>query len=476
MNHNQTFTLIAIIVPVIHLLGIANAAHAIMGARTPQASSAWAIALISFPYLAIPLYWIFGAQTFEKYGASLRDAHSRHADHLQDLLGPIKPFAVRAEGYARLLEGLSGWPMTSGNQIDLLVDGAQTFQAIFAAIESAKICIALEFFIVRDDELGRELKQRLIRKAKEGVRVYFLCDQIGSWGLSKSYVADLRAAGIQFSFFRTSDRSLTGRFRLNFRNHRKIVVVDGRTALVGGLNVGDEYLGKSARFGHWRDTHVQIKGPAVLGVQIIFAADWYWMEGQAPNLFWGDPEAAAADVKLLPLASGPEQRWDVFPLALGGAIQQAKKRLWIASPYFVPDEGFLQALQLAALRGVDVRILLPKKPDHMLVYLASFSYMADLIPCGVKLYRYNAGFLHQKVFLVDDHLASVGTANIDNRSFRLNFEVSMLVLDRNFCGQVAKMLEDDFQHGEPQAADDLKKRSYLFQIGVRAARLLAPIL
>src|SRR5207244_2541871 len=205
----------------------------------------------------------------------------------------------------------------------------------------------------------------------------------------------------------------------NFRNHRKIVVVDGRDAYVGGLNVGDEYLGRSARFGAWRDTHVAISGPAVKAVQISFVDAWHWSTGEVPQLDWSVEPKKCGGKAVLVMPSGPVDRLDTCTLFFVHAIQSARRRLWIASPYFVPDAAILVALQLAVLRGVDVRIMLPSKPDHRLPWLASFSYLKDTLPWGVKMYRYQDGFLHQKVLLIDDDLASVGTANLDMRSLRL---------------------------------------------------------
>jgi cardiolipin synthase len=239
--------------------------------------------------------------------------------------------------------------------------------------------------------------------------------------------------------------------------------------------VGDEYLGKDRYFGHWRDTHLALRGPAVQGVQIAFAKDWYWMAGVIPDFNW-EPEPTESDVDVISLETGPDSEIESCRLTMIHVIHSSRKRLWIASPYFVPDEGFVQALLSAAMRGVDVRILLPQKPDHRLVYLASFSYLEDLVPYGVKVYRYTEGFLHQKVWLVDDWLATVGTANVDNRSFRLNFEITMMVFGRSFCQKVETMLKQDFAQSAEQSADVCRQRGRLFRIGVRACRLMAPVL
>jgi cardiolipin synthase len=461
-----------------HAVGVVSAARALFTARSPQGSIAWVMGMITFPYVAVPLYWIFGRNRFQGYVASRR-AGDRVVDGLSLELNASRAFPeAHAPGVPSLisvLERLAELPFTKGNDISLLVDGQATFDAIFAAIDEAKTYILVQFFIIRDDDIGRKLKDRLTAKARANVTVYLLYDEIGCHELDQTYLSDLRRAGVSVSPFNTT-LGWRNRLQLNFRNHRKIVVVDGRVAFVGGHNVGDEYMGKSPRLGHWRDTHVRCQGPSATLVQLSFVEDWYWATQQMPPLDWELRHAPNANMPVLVLPSGPADDIESCDLYFFQAITAAKKRLWIVSPYFVPDREIISALQLAVLRGVDVRIMLPLKPDHKMVYLASFSYLTDLETLGVKFYRYGNGFLHQKVILVDDVMASVGTANCDNRSFRLNFEITMAVTDPDFVKQVEAMLLTDFTHCIQITADDYEERSFLFKTGVMLSRLLSPIL
>ena len=375
----------------------------------------------------------------------------------------------------RMVDTLTDMPFSTGNDVELLIDGDATFQSMIAGIESAEDYVLFQFYIIKEDEIGTRIKDLLIDKAKEGVRIFFLFDEVGSSKLSQRYQNELREGGVEVSAFNTT-QGRRNRFQLNFRNHRKIVVVDGQTAWIGGHNVGDEYLGRDPKFGHWRDTHVRMEGPAVIGAQISFAEDWYWATRTSLALDWLPDPSSTGNRKVLVIPTSPADVRETASLMFIQAISSAVERVWIASPYFVPDEGVLKALELADLRGVDVRILIPDEPDHMLVYLAAFTFVDELANTGIGFYRYTNGFLHQKVVLVDDHIAVVGTANLDNRSLRLNFEVSTLVVDPPFASEVAAMLEADFAQSRKMSPGEFRERPFWFRFAARAARLTAPIL
>lgn len=466
------------IIPVIHIIGIAHALHAVMRVRSSQGAIAWVISLITFPYIAVPLYWVLGRSKFEGYIRARRSGSLEINRLARDIYRNMDPFRAKLPDsvrvYSHIPEHLALFPYTNGNNAELLINGDKAFPAIFEAIEEAKEYILLQFYIVRDDNLGRKLKELLLEKAAQNVRIHFLYDEIGSHTLSKSYINELKMNGIELFPFKTT-RGKGNRFQINFRNHRKIVIIDGKTAFLGGLNVGDEYMGKNKRFGPWRDTHMMIKGPAVQCIQLAFTEDWFWATTQIPALNWIPEHSGNHDKNVQVIPAGPADDFQTCNLMFVHLINAAKKRLWITSPYFVPDESVTMALQLAGLRGVDVRIILPRKPDHLLVYLSAFSYFEIMQKANVKLMRYQPGFMHQKVMLVDDVISVVGSANLDNRSFYLNFEISCVVIDHEFAKHTEKMLTNDMEQCRPVSAADYAKRSIWFKMAVQTARLMSPI-
>ncbi len=468
-----------VIYPLIQLLGVYAAGRAVMTSRTPQGSIAWAVSLISMPVVALPIYIFAGRSKFEGYISSRRKVDDRiesiYPELQKDLINhQLEPRAFgKSDGFFETAQRLAQLPITGDNQAKLYVNGKDAFEEMFEAIDDAEHYLLVFFFIIKDDLLGARFRDALIRKAQQGVQVYFAWDSVGSSKLSQEYVDRLDNAGVKLESFR-STRGLL-RFQLNFRNHRKILIADGEVAFVGGMNVGDEYLGEHPKFGTWRDTHLRLKGPAVTAVQIVFLEDWHWMTGTIPDDWCWTPKPHRADFPVLIAPTAPVDPFDSAQLLFVSAAHSARERLWIASPYFVPDAAIVADLQAAALRGVDVRILLPSRPDHLLPYLSSFAYYPDMLGAGVKLYRYQEGFLHQKVMLIDDRIASVGTANLDNRSFRLNFEIIALVASPEFVADVEKMLTLDFCRSREVELGEYSKRPLWFRAACRASRLMAPL-
>ncbi|MEX2518059.1 MAG: cardiolipin synthase [Paracoccaceae bacterium] len=452
------------------------AVKAMRTARTPQGSVGWVVFLLSAPIIAVPAYLFLGHSRYPGF-ISMRRASERVIAGL-DAQRSAHGGAVRAEAHrsaprALAYERLANMPITAGNEYRLLIDGEATFGAIFAAIEAAERYVLVCFYILRDDMIGRELADLLVRRAGEGVKVRVLYDAIGSNGLPKSYLARLREAGVDIRDFHAIRRRRNP-FQLNFRNHRKIVVVDGRIGFVGGLNVGDEYMGRDQRFGRWRDTHLQLRGPSVTQLQLVFAEDWHWSSNETPDFDWSAAPVAGG-VDALILAPGPADPMETGSLYFLNAIGGARQRIWIASPYFVPDSDALSALKLAALRGVDVRILMPAMKDHLTVWLAAYAYFDEMREAGVRIWRQREGFMHQKALVVDGELASIGTVNLDIRSCRLNFEVTAILFGEAAAAEVASMLETDIEGADlhlTRLADETPLKRY----GAPIARLFAPLL
>ena len=470
-------TILGLIVLTFHLVGLALSVHAVMATRTAQGAIGWAVSLVSFPYVAVPAYLVLGRSKFNGYVTARQQDEAEVLDEAlrekRDLFEPFVTTLASEYPAVRAGEKLAEIPVLTGNDAELLIDGEATFGSIFGGIARARDYVLIQFFIVKDDELGRDLQAALIAAANRGVRVHFLYDEVGSNKLPRSYKNELRAAGAQVHNFHTR-QGPSNRFQINFRNHRKIVVVDGVEGWVGGHNVGDEYVGRSEKFGRWRDTHVRIEGPAVLALQLSFVEDWHWATGDTPEVDWTPRASETGDIPVLVVPSGPADRRETATLMFTHVINSAQRRLWIASPYFVPDEGVMNALRLAALRGVDVRILIPDEPDHLLVYLTAFHYYEEMKDSGITFYRYTEGFMHGKSMLTDN-AGAVGTANFDNRSFRLNFEITAFFVDPEFRKKVEAMFEEDFRNSRLMTPADLEDKPFWFRPAVRAARLTAPV-
>ncbi|MCF6206589.1 MAG: cardiolipin synthase [Sulfurovum sp.] len=466
-----------IVIVAFHFLGLLSTYRAIMDSRTSQGAVAWVIFLITFPYISLPIFWIFGRNKFQGYSRAkeLKDqlVHER-VEILKQELEPYLCDPSEKKVFERSIEKLAYFPMLKGNSLSLLIDGEATFKSLLEGIAQAEKYILFQFYIVKNDDIGNTVKKALINKAKEGVEVYFLYDEIGTPLFMGDYMHSLEEAGVRVRAFNTR-KGFHNKFQINFRNHRKIMVVDGKRTWIGGHNIGDEYLGRSPKIGNWRDTHMVYEGPAVLAAQLSFAEDWHWADGTLLGHLNWHPQHADQNRKILVVPSGSADRFDTAALLFHDAINSAKERIWIASPYFVPDDAIVSALQLAGLRGVDVRILIPERPDNMLVYYAAYTYFEEVSQTGVRFYRYTNGFLHEKVMLIDDEIATIGTANFDNRSFRLNFEITAIVDDKAFASEVEAMFEEDFTHAYEMTMAQIRHKSRWFKFVSRVARLTSPV-
>ncbi|MDR7124730.1 cardiolipin synthase [Pseudotabrizicola sp. 4114] len=447
--------------------------QAVVTARTPQGAIAWTIFLIAAPWIALPAYLVLGQHKLRAKTTAYRRAVEL-TNQRGIPAGPQQPHSVSSERLF-VFSRLGGMPAQAGNSADLLINGEATFAAIFAAMDGAKSYVLAQFYTIADDALGNAFADRLIAAADRGVKVWLVCDRVGSHGLSDAYRHRLTKAGVQFRNPRAGSHRAS-RLHVNFRNHRKTVIVDGQWATVGGHNVTDAYVGRDQVMGYWRDTHLALQGPVVSQLQTGFVRDWHWYTGDVieDQLDWS-PRPVAPGVPAVTVFMGPTDDHDTGALFFVAAITGAQRRVWIASPYFVPDTDTLSALKCAALKGCDVRILVPERADHFLPWLAAYAFFDEIRHAGVKIYRYRDGFMHQKVVLIDDDLSAVGTANFDNRSFRLNFETMVVVHDRDFAARMRDMLHTDMTHADCMDRN-LDSQSLGIRVGARLTRLLAPLL
>ncbi len=468
---------------VLYLLAFYNCLHILGARRSPAASISWIWANLALPIVGVPLYWFLRPVRVNDY----RREGEKTLVGLSPLAGGL-PASPHLQEYSRVFSAFGPVFYPVESWVELLVDGAFTFQEIFRGIQQAKHYIFVQYYILRSDRLGKELKDLLISKAEEGVKIFLLYDDMGSFWLPRRYLADLKRSGVETASF-LPIFSVKRFFLMNYRNHRKLVLIDGSTAFTGGLNVGEEYVGR--RFGRkiqWRDTHVQLKGESVRQLESVFIDDWLYATGA--NL--------ASRGKLLPssgrsfsaVALGDQfiRQWvQVFPsspfdetnigmLLFMQMIHGAKQRIWVSTPYFIPDEALQKSLELAILRGVDVRILIPEKSEQRIVHWVTMSYAEQIQSKGVKILLYQKGFNHQKVVLIDHDLTFVGTSNFDNRAMYLNFEMMVAIHGEECNQQVEKMLEKDFADAAPYRVRSKLRLRRLLHLGANGARLLAPLL
>lgn len=372
----------------------------------------------------------------------------------------------------------AGSVLSDNNRIRILTDGKQKFETLLQDMRQAESFIHIQYYIIKDDVLFARMKEVLKEKVKEGVEVRILYDGMGGRFVSGKCWRELRAQGIQTAvFFPPLLRRL--HLRMNYRNHRKIAVIDGKIGYVGGFNIGKEYIGLDERFGYWRDTHLRLEGTAVSGLQLRFILDWNYAARE--NLFseekyFAAPVERVGSSKVQIVSSGPDSKLQNVRNNYLRLINKAEKSIYIQTPYFVPDEAVYHALIVAAYSGVEINIMIPCKPDHPFVYWATYSYIGDLVMAGAKCYTYNNGFLHAKGLIVDEEVCCYGTANMDNRSFRLNFEVNATVYDEKEAAKMVELFKEDLKVCAQITKDQYASRSLWVRIKEQVSRLLSPLL
>ncbi len=366
---------------------------------------------------------------------------------------------------------------TDDNSVELYFTGEEKFAALLKSIRAAKRYIHIQYYIFKNDDIGSEIIEALKERAEAGLDVKLLLDGMGGRGIRKRAKKSMEKSGIEIAVFFPPFVPWLN-IRINYRNHRKICIVDGEEAFIGGFNIGDEYLGKSKKFGNWRDTHTKIKGSAVSSLQWRFFLDWRFAAGEeiksAQSFLHDEGEDDNVGVQIV--SSGPDSKWPSIKDGYMKMISDSRDKLYIETPYFIPDESIFEALRLAGLSGVDVRVMIPNKPDHPFVYWASMSYVGDLLEAGVKVYTYDNGFLHSKVMIADSFVSSVGTANLDIRSFRLNFEVNAFIYDEVVNKKLTDRFLDDLDICTEITMDRYEKRSAYIKFKESISRLLSPML
>ncbi|MCY8231076.1 cardiolipin synthase [Priestia endophytica] len=454
--------------------------------RNITATWAWVMILGFIPIVGFILYLIFG-QNLSKRKIFTWDKKSKEyikkivanqrellQSHMFDFHNPINK---KHQHLIAMLLNNDRAIFTQDNEVDLFIDGREKFDSLFQDLENAKHHIHMLYYILRSDELGTKLGNLLIKKAKEGVKIRLLYDDMGSRGLSRKLVKSIRAAGGEVEAFFPARFPLVN-LRLNYRNHRKLVIIDGNIGYIGGFNVGDEYLGLNEKFGYWRDTHLRVKGEAVHHIQSRFILDWNQASKHDISFkgHYYPPASPRGDVGVQIVSSGPDSQWEQIKNGYIKLILSAERYIYIQTPYFIPDDSLLDALRIAALSGVKVKIMIPDKPDHPFVYWATYSYIGELLKAGADVYIYENGFLHAKTIVIDDEIASVGTANIDVRSFRLNFEVNAFLYHYKTAMKLAAIFEDDMLKSKKLTREIYDQRSYYIRFKESISRLLSPIL
>lgn len=452
--------------------------------KEPGATIAWILTLVFLPGFGAVLFLLFGRSRVRWSARRKREADEALRGHLigfratpSDLSSLPVPLAGQTVGLFRVGQVLSRGRTTAGNRVDVLEGGAATYAAIGEAIDAAERHVHAEYYLIRPDKTGHWFLDKLMSAAQRGVQVRLLCDGWGCFALPRSWVRDLRQAGVQVTYFFPVSSMLMQPVTL--RNHRKIVVVDGVTAFTGGINIGDEYLGKLSSVGAWRDTHIRIHGPAAGELQSVFLRDWFFSSKEelaSDESFFPKHDEPMGEAVTAILTSGPDTDSEAIHRVFFGAIAGARDRVFITTPYFVPDRALVVALQMAALQGVEVRIVLPSRSNHAVTFHAGRSSYEELIEAGVHIHEYQPGMIHAKMMVVDGALALVGSANMDLRSFRLNFEVHALIGDAYTARALERSFAADLQQTREVSLREWRTRSMHLRVAEGAARLVSPLL
>ncbi|OCT11157.1 cardiolipin synthase [Paenibacillus pectinilyticus] len=466
---------------VILLLFIFQAATILISEyKRPAKTVAWLSILFIFPIIGFVMYYFIAREYSRRkkvhgHGTSGQSRHTQVKISSEELMGKdsFLPEDLRLRDWLRRVPDA---PITPNNQVKVLTNADTTYEHMLQEIAKARSHIHFEFYTIRDDAVGLKFQEALIRKAKEGVTVRVIYDGMGSHTLTQSYIDTLKQAGIAVHPFLKPLISFFDK-RLNYRNHRKIIVVDGLVGFVGGINIGIEYVGGNPKLGFWRDTHLMIHGDAVNELQRTFLTDWLFVSGEKltaeAQLYPVHKEMNPSLVQVI--SSGPDTRWDAIQEMYFAGLITAKNRIWVTTPYFIPDPSIIMALKSAAISGVDVRIILPYKGDSRIVQYASRSYLQELLQAGVRFYLYRKGFIHAKIILIDELMATVGTANMDMRSFFSNFELNAVMFDEEIIQRLERDFVMDLEECTEVKLEEFVMRSKMEKRKEAIAHLLSPL-
>ena len=456
----------------------------ILDKRDPTKAMLWVVVLVMLPIAGLLLYFFFGQNLRRRHifkrkkrvdNSYLNVETFSHCISYVDSESSLANVATYRH-VAQLLVNNSLAPVISGNAVKLFHEGVSAFEQLIADLEGARELIHMEYFIFRADRLGRHIAEILKAKARAGIDVRLIYDAVGSWGIPKSFIRDLRAAGVQiYPFQRVIFPYLSS--RLNYRNHRKILVIDGTIAHMGGMNVADKYISGDPVVGQWHDTQMRIEGPAVSALHLVFLTDWAFVS-RSPYSFTPldfTQRTLPGHTALQITNSGPDSDWAAIMQSFFLAISKASKHIYITTPYFVPNESILTALRTAALSGIDVRILLPFKSDSRFVLWATFGYISTLLEAGIRVFLFQGGFNHSKIMMIDGNLATVGSANMDIRSFEDSFEVAAFIYDSELTAQLEAIFLRDTLQSKEIDLEDWVQRTFWNRMRHSFARLFSPL-
>lgn len=465
------------------LLVIATVFTVLHERRDPVRALSWIAVIVLLPFAGMVLFVFFG-QDYRKQKIfnrkeikDLIQFEQLSYKQLREIDTFSNPEVAANREIITLLLNNNKSLLTTNNRLEVLNDGSETFASLIDALRKAESFIHLEYYIFENDELGGKIADILKEKARSGVEVRFIYDDVGSWNLKRSFIRSLRDAGVQVHcFMPVVFPWLTS--KINYRNHRKIVVIDGKVGYTGGLNIADRYL-RGTKHGPWRDTHLKIEGTAVNMLQLTFLADWYFATGiqlKDKDKYLMVSDDSVGDTAVQIATSGPDSDWATIMQAYFAAITKATDHIYISTPYFMPGESLLTALKVAALSGIDVRIMLPSRSDSKIVYWASRSYITELLEAKIKVYLYNKGFNHSKIITIDNRFSSIGTANMDNRSFEDNFEVTAMIYDRDVTDRLESRFLADLNGCTRLTYRRWATRSRTDMFKESVARLFSPLL